>query len=389
MNWLTDLGPFLLAVIFVTINGITQLSYAASLGFALKPTSFAYFIGAIGNALTGSVTPIAGQAETLTVSGLEKDMRNRVSALLIAAIAMITLGLFGGVNKIANFAGVAVVTGMMSGVGLILTSVGVDMFAQEKRTGLISIISALVTYALTIHSPNAVVYTVAVSVLVSTLDFALIQKRRIDLGEIAKANGQSTEQIMSNDWKFWKKSFWSEFKLIKPTFNAKVLLGALSFICLNIGSNTAFGNITASLAGQTQNLDHLTIINSLADIPSVIFGGAPIEAIISGTAAAPWPVVAGIAMMLLTGVLLLTGLVGKISKFVPAQSISGFLIVIGFIITFIPNLTAVAAMDPALGGGSPVQGYVALGVTALTKNPFIGMVAGILMRYLGAYIGLV
>lgn len=388
MTWLADLGPFLLAVIFVTVNGITQLSYAASLGFALKPTSFAYFIGAIGNALTGSVTPIAGQAETLTVSGLEKDMRNRVSSLLLAAVAMITLGLFGGVNKIATFAGAAVVTGMMSGVGLILSSVGIDMFIQEKRTGLISIVSALLTYALTINSPNAVVYTVAVSVLVSTLDFALIQKRRIDLGEIAKANGQSTEQIMSNDWKFWQKSFWSEFKLIKPTFNGKVLFGALSFICLNIGSNTAFGNITASLAGQTQNLDHLTIINSLADIPSVLFGGAPIEAIISGTAAAPWPVIAGIAMMLLTGALLLTGLVGKISKFVPAQSISGFLIVIGFIITFIPNLTAVSAMDPALSGGSPVQGYVALGVTALTKNPFIGMVAGILVRYLGAYIGL-
>ena len=199
MPWLADLGPFLLAVIFVTVNGITQLSYAASLGFALKPTSFAYFIGAIGNAFTGSVTPIAGQAETLTVSGLEKDMRNRISSLFVAAIAMIILGLFGGVNKIATFAGQVVVTGMMSGVGLILSSVGIDMFVQEKRTGIISIVSALVTYALTIKSPNAVVYTVAVSVFVSTLDFAFLQKRRIDLHAIAQANGQSTDQIMSDN----------------------------------------------------------------------------------------------------------------------------------------------------------------------------------------------
>jgi AGZA family xanthine/uracil permease-like MFS transporter len=57
--------------------------------------------------------------------------------------------------------------------------------------------------------------------------------------------------------------------------------------------------------------------------------------------------------------------------------------VIGFALTFAPNLSAVAGSD------DPMSGYIALGVTAWSKNPFLGMVVGIAVRYLGAYIGLV
>ena len=32
---------------------------------------------------------------------------------------------------------------------------------------------------------------------------------------------------------------------------------------------------------------------------------------------------------------------------------------------------------------------IALGVTAWSKNPFLGMVVGVLVRYLGVYVGLV
>ena len=51
--------------------------------------------------------------------------------------------------------------------------------------------------------------------------------------------------------------------------------------------------------------------------------------------------------------------------------------------TFAPNLTAVTASENSMSG------YIALGVTAWSKNPFLGMVAGVLVRYLGAYVGLV
>ena len=125
-----------------------------------------------------------------------------------------------------------------------------------------------------------------------------------------------------------------------------------------------------------------TIINALADVPSALFGGPPIEAIISGTAGAPWPVACGVVFMLVTGILILTGLISRLGKYLPAQSISGFLFVIGLFLTFAPNLSSVAASEGSMSG------YIALGVTAWSKNPFLGMVAGILVKFFGAYVGL-
>ena len=381
LEFLANLGPFVLAVIAVIINGVPQLLYAQARGFALKPAGFAYLVGAFGNLLTGSVTPISSQAETITVASVKKNLRNNVSSILLAALLMVILGLFGGVTKIADFAGPAVVAGMMSGVGLILAGVSWDMFGQEKRTTLVSIVSAIIAYAIFLNDGNKVVWTIFISVVVSTADFLFLQKRRVDLSTLVEDGRDAME--MSTEWRFWKKEYWSDFKLIKPTLNLSVVLGALSLMMLNIGANISFGGITASIAGTSQNYDHLSIINSLADVPSALFGGPPIEAIISGTAGAPWPVACGIVFMLVMGILVLLGLIGRLGKYLPAQSISGFLLVIGFALTFAPNLATVTQSENSMSG------YIALGVTAWSKNPFLGMVVGILVRYFGAYVGLV
>ncbi|MBR5743569.1 MAG: xanthine/uracil permease [Clostridia bacterium] len=382
MEILKSIGPFLLAVVAVIINGIPQLLYAQARGFALKPAGFAYLIGAIGNTITGSVTPISGQAETITVASVKKNLRNNVSSILLAALIMIILGLCGGVSKIADFAGPAVLSGMMAGVGLILAGVSWEMFGQEKRITIVSVVSAIITYAVCVmtNSANSVVWTIFVSVVVSTADFLFLQKRRVDLSTVVEEGREPMES--STEWRFWKKAYWTDFKFIKPTINVAVVLGALSLVMLNIGANISFGGITSSIANTTQNYDHLSIINSLADVPSALFGGPPIEAIISGTAGAPWPVLCGIVFMLVCGILVLTGLVSRLGKYLPAQSISGFLLVIGFALTFVPNLQAVAGADNA------VAGYMALGVTAWSKNPFLGMVVGVLVRFFGSYIGL-
>ena len=380
MDFIHSIGPFLLAVVAVIINGIPQLLYAEARGFALKPAGFAYLVGAIGNFFTGSVTPISSQAETITVASIKKNLRNNVSSILLAAILMMILAAFGGVTKISEFAGAAVISGMMSGVGLILAGVSWDMFNQEKRTTIISVVSAIAAYAIFLNDSNKVVWTIFISVVVSTADYLFLQKRRVDLSAVMEEGREQFQ--MSNEWRFWKKDYWSDFKFIKPTINVAVVLGALSLVMLNIGANISFGGITASIAKTTQNFDHLSLINSLADIPSAIFGGPPIEAIISGTAGAPWPVTCGIVFMLVTGILVLVGLVGRLGKYLPSQSISGFLLVIGLVLTFAPNASDVSGFD------HPMSGYIALGVTAWSKNPFLGMVAGVAVRYLGVYIGL-
>ena len=380
MDFFANLGAFGLAVIAVIINGVPQLLYAQARGFAIKPAGFAYLIGAFGNLLTGSVTPISSQAETITVASVNKNLRNNVSAILLAALLMCILGLCGGVNMIAEFAGPAVVAGMMAGVGLMLAGVTLDMFGQEKRIVLVSVVSALAAYVLFLNDGNKVVWTIFISVVVSTVDFLFLQKRRVNMETLVEEGREAAQ--MSNEWRFWKKEYWSDFKLIKPTINVKVVLGALSIMMLNVGANISFGGITASIAGTTQNYDHLSIINSLADVPSALFGGPPIEAIISGTAGAPWPVLCGVAFMLVTAILILTGVISRLGKYLPAQSISGFLFVIGLIMTFAPNASTVASSEDSMSG------FIAMGVTAWSKNPFLGMVAGIIVKFLGSYIGL-
>ena len=173
LDFWQNIGPFVLAVVAVIINGVPQLLYAQARGFALKPAGLAYLVGAFGNLFTGSVTPISSQAETITVASVKKDLRNNVSSILLAAVLMIILGLCGGVTKISDFAGPAVVSGMMSGVGLILAGVSWDMFGQEKRTTLVSIVSAILAYAIFLNDANKVVWTIFISVVVSTADFLL------------------------------------------------------------------------------------------------------------------------------------------------------------------------------------------------------------------------
>ena len=105
---------------------------------------------------------------------------------------------------------------------------------------------------------------------------------------------------------------------------------------------------------------------------------------------------AGVIMMVLCALLLLLGLMVKAIKYVPVQAIAGFLFIIGFFSTFMPNLRNVFFVPPvnavARGDVSPqaaIEAGVALAITALTKNPFLGLVGGILVRYIGAWFFLV
>ena len=302
---LSNLIPFILAVVAVIINGIPQLLYAQARGFALKPAGFAFLIGGLGNLLTGSVTPISAQAETITVASVKKNMRDNVSSIFLAAVLMIVIAVFGGVNKISDFAGVAIVSGMMSGVGLILAGVSLDMFNQEKRTTLISIVTAVAAYAAFYNSPNKVVWTIFISVVVSTADFLILQKHRVDIYASIEEGREYLQ--MSNEWRFWKREYWQDFKLIKPRINATVVLSALSLVMLNIGANISFGGITAGIAGT------------------------------------PWLVACGIVFMFAFGILFLLGAINRPGKYLPGQSIAGFLLVIGFALTFAPNLSVVTS----------------------------------------------
>ncbi len=347
---LTDL----LAVIGVVLNGLPQGLLALTFGFASIPTAMAFFVGAVGNTVTQSVAPISFQAETITYAGTAgKNRSERCAMIFIGGVIMALIGAFGLLTRIVDFVGEDIAFGMMAGVGIILTKAALDMVKKDAVSGGVSLAAALITYYFTRNSSNTLVYTIVVSVVASCIASAVFKKNK--------------DNIVVVDDKFIRQKF---------TINSSVILGALGMVCLNIGSNISFGSITASMATSgNYNVDHLTVISSLADMASSFFGGAPVESIISATASAPHPVWAGVIMMLVIGLILIFGLLPKISKYVPASSIAGFLFVLGIFKTVALDAPGALAANPAVGGTAMV-------VTAVT-NPFLGMLAGVIARFLG------
>ena len=359
MEFLQDI----LAAIGVVLNGIPQGLLALSMGFASVPTALGFGVGVIGCLLLGSVAPISFQAETIVLAGtMGKNMRERLSMVFFAGVTMAALGACGLLTAIVNFAGETVLNAMMAGVGLVLTKLALGMMKENKLVGITSVVTAVLVY---FFLGQNLVYTIVISLVVSS---AAAKLARQDIG-----GGVGTAEKMGR------------LKLEKPIFNLSVLRGALALACLTVGANIAFGSITGGIAGASQNVDHLTIYSGLADAVSALFGGAPVEAIISATAGAPHPVTAGVLMMGIMAVILFCGLLPKIGKYVPSQSIAGFLLILGAVVTVPGNAAAAFA---GTGAGDTIVAGVTMGVTAFT-DPFFGMLAGTALKLLfGSGLGL-
>ena len=373
--------PFLLGVIFVSINGLTQLVFAQTQGFKLKPASIGLLIAAIFSGFLGLITPITGQSAMIALAGKTEQKDQRVAALLLSSILMAVLGLTGAISAAVEFAGPAIMAGMMAGVGLMLTGVGADFITDKQKgnleVGAVSLVSAFAIYFWFFGDPNVLVYTVAGSVSLSTAYYLIFQRKKMEV-ELEIPEGES------ESGKFWTKEYWQtdDWKIVKPKFTFRAILSALALICLGVGITTSFGAINAGMAGVEQNFDHLTLVSGIAGFASELFGGMPLETIISGTAAAPWPVLGNVAVLTLLALLLILGVVTKISKYMPTQSIAGFLVIIGIFSTFLPQLR-----NPGFVENIPIAG-VTMAVTKITSNPFLGVLAGLATRAIGHMIGL-
>ena len=350
----------LLAAIGVVINGVPQGILALSLGFAAFPTAIAFAFSAVANAVTGSVAPISFQVESITVAGaLGDNKRERISIILWAAVLMTAVGLLGWMNTLVDFLGSDITSGMMAGVGFILARAAIRMTQTNVDVGWISMISAILVYIFT----KDLIYTILLSVVISTIYSVYYKKATIELP--AGVGDQ-------------KLSF------IKPMFSGRILRGALALACLNIGSNISFGMITGSMTGSEVNpvnVDVLTVVSSLADLISSAFGGAPLESIISATGSAPNPVFSGVLMMVIMAIILGTGILPKMGKYVPTESIAGFLFVLGAFVTVTGNIQPAVAENPLVGS-------VTMVVTALF-DPFFGMLAGLVIKFILPMIGVI
>ncbi len=349
LHWLADF----LAAIGVVLNGIPQGIMAMTLGFAVFPTAFSFGLAALVNGVAGSVAPISFQAESLALTGhLGKNLRERTSIIFFGATIMLVIGLTGSLTKIVDVLGSQIMAGMMAGVGLMLAKIALQMAKDEAHFGWLSIGMAAVTYIIS----HDLVWTIAISVI-GTSGYAVIGEHyRVTLPAHVTAR---------------------KFQFVKPLVSVKILRGALSLACLNIGANISYGLITGQMTGQKPNpvnLNLLTSTQALADFGTSLLGGAPVETIISATASAPEPVVAGIIMMLIMAVILLLGWLPKIGQYVPSASIAGFLLILGAVVIFPEN--AATAMHGSL---STVAG-ITLVVTALV-DPFTGLLSGALLKF--------
>lgn len=344
----------LLSAVSGVLNALPQGLLALTFGFASVPTAIAFVIGAFGNAVTSNVAVISYQAETITLAGtLGKSLRERISMIFFGALIMLIIGLFGLLERIIDWIGPVITNGMMAGVGIMLAKVAWDMAKNDRLVGISSFASALIVYVAT----NDLVYTITISVILSSIIYFFVKK-----GEQEIKDNAPKEKLV----------------LQKLILNPMVIRGAFAMVCLNIGANIAFGKINGDIASTEVNVDTITIISSLADMGSALFGGGPVEVVISATASAPHAVWAGVIMMLLMAIILFVKLLPKIGKYVPSASIVGFLFVLGAIVTLPDN--AAAALTADSGGATWIAG-VTMVVTAIS-DPFLGMLAGVIMQLL-------
>ena len=362
---LTDI----LAALSVVVNGIPCALYAMFFGFASMPTSLGFMVGVAGSLFFNSPATISFQGETLTLAGtLGRNARERLSMIFWGAVFLLVPSLMGLNEALVAYIGPAILYSMMAGIGIMLANCSVDLLMSEKYSGTFSFIVALAVWFVT----RDLAWTIIISVAASTALYNyLLRVRKMDLdrSDIDVTNDKFT--FGNIEWKFWS--------------NRRIFLGALGMACANIGANISFGKITGSLGNTAVNIDHLAIYSSLADIASSAFGGGPVEAIISGTGAAPHPVRSSVIMMAVMAVILLLKLLPTIGRYVHRSAIAGFALVLGVFVTFINNAAiALASVPPeSLNGFGFMPWGMVVGLTIFCSarwNPFVGLVAGIIVR---------
>lgn len=344
-----------LAALAVVLNGIPQGLLAISYGFAALPTAFAFLIGALGAIVFKQVAPISFQAETIVLAGtLGRDRKERLSLVFWGAIGMSILGLAGLLEATVGFAGTAIINGMMAGVGIMLAMVAINMVKSHLFVGGIAVVSALLIYVPT----NDLVYTIMGSVVVSSVAWIIYCKMRgkqiIDTDENAETG---LEKLI----------------MLKPKISRRILRGALAYMTLQIGGNITYASITAGMSGAPVNVDIVTVYSGIASAVSAFFGGGPVEAIISGTGAAPNPGPAAWLMMGIFAIILAVKLLPIIGRYIRMEAIAGFLFVLGALVVVPIDARIAIEADPVLAG-------VTLVVTAATFDPFIGLVSGLVLR---------
>ncbi len=331
---------------------------ALTLGFAVKATGLGFLVGALLVLLLRSVVPISFEVESLTIVSrlANREWKIMCQIVLTAGILGAILGITGIYSNIVSFIEGPILFGMMTGVGVILSFVAIDLFKEDKIVGGVSIGSAIITFFLFSNNPNNLIYALTVSVIAGIITSRFVQFKPIEVN----LERERVKLIPLEGFKFLK--------------DITVIRGALALLALRTGTSIAYSGIDGSMANVTPNVDHTNIIAGIGGAVSALFGGAPVEPIISGTAAATHPVSSAAIMMVIVGIILLLGFFPKLARYIPVSAVSGFLFILGAVLAIPDNISGVITPE------DPFSGPITVVVTAATFDPFLGMVAGIVVR---------
>ena len=389
-----------LAALAMLADVIGEGLVAVSLGWALKPAGIGFLVGMVLLIAFRTVAPVSFEVESLTIVAriAKRKWHVMIYAVILAGIVGILLGVFGLMGAIVDFIGPAVQYGMMAGVGIILAVVAIDLLKENKIIGIVSCGVAFIVFFATIDDPSSIIYALSASVAVSIVVARFVKFEPIlpdpkrekisailpfrNLGSLFR-KFQTEDETTTGGGK--------KEKIIKLlTRSDKILLvrAALALIALRIGTGIAYPAIDSDIAGidtitgSGHNIfDVTSIIAGMSGAASAFFGGAPLEPIISGTAASPNPVFSAALMMGLAAVILLLGFIGKASKYIPLQAVCGFLLLLGALIIFPENAPLAMEADPFVAG-------VTVTVTAATMDPFLGLIAGLLTKAIMTVFGM-
>ena len=388
-----------LAAFAMLADVIGEALVAVSLGWALKPAGIGFIIGMGLLIAFRTVAPVSFEVESLAIVSkiAKRKWHVMIYAVILAGIAGVILGSLGLISAIVDFIGPSIQYGMMTGVGVILAVVALDLIKENRIIGIVSVGVAFIVFFATIDDPSSIIYALAASVVVS-----IVVARFVKFDPILPDAGREKISMilpLRNLGSMFRKFQTEEdtptgdgtkAKVIKLlTRNDKILLvrAALALIALRFGTGIAYPAINADIAGIDtvtgsghSIFDVNSIIAGISGASSAFFGGVPLEPIISGTAASPNPVFSAALMMGLAAVILLLGWIGKIAKYIPIQAVTGFLLLLGALIIFPENAPLAMEENPFVGGVTAV-------VTGATMDPFIGMIAGLITKGMMALFG--
>jgi len=333
----------IIAALSMLADVIGEGLVGVSLGWAARPTGIGFIIGFVFLLGFRTVAPVSFEVESLTIVSriAKKQWFIMIYAVMLAGIIGAILGGIGAYSTIVKFIGPAVQFGMLTGVGIILSIVAIDLIKENRVIGIVSAGSAFIIYLATVSDPSALIYALAGSVVISVIvgrfrqfDPILPDMRREKImlvlpwrqlgqffrgyqtyeGEIpAGGNGSSNG---SNTGGTGQKT-----KVIKKLTRANKIMivrAALALLALRTGTSIAYPSIDSDLAhvhsvtgSGVSVFDASNIMAGLSGFGSAFFGGAPLEPIITGTAAAHNPVISAAIMMAIAAVILLLGLIGR------------------------------------------------------------------------------